>query len=79
MGREGISSGHIKLRRLLDFQVEMSNRPKLHKSRFEGSILDWSYKFATQPDFSHMFNESVSAYPYRDVDSIVTYPILDSK
>lgn len=57
MGREGISSGHIKLRRLLNFQVEMSNRPKLHKPRFDG--LDWSYKFATQPDFSHLFNELV--------------------
>ena len=79
MGRDGISSGHIKLRRLLDFQVEMSNRPKLHKPRFEGSGLDWSYKFATQSDFSHMFNESVSDYPYRDIDSVVTYPISDSK
>lgn len=79
MGREGISSGHIKLRRLLNFKVEMSNRPKLHKPRFEGSGLDWSYKFATRPDFSHLFNESVSDYSYRDVDSVVTYPTLDSK
>lgn len=72
MEREGISSGHVKLRCLLDFQI------KSPVGRSQTSLdlreLVWTGNTNLAHNrISRMFIESVNEYTHREVNSVVTY------